>query len=288
MDGVANIAKEYYKNLFTSSNHLDMERVIESVDHVVTEEMAQALVRPYTEEVRTAFFQMLPSKSPGPNVMSPFFFQKFWHIVGNDVIATVLSFLQSGRYLRKMNFTNIVLIPKKNVPKYIMEFRPISVGNIVSRIISKVLANRIKVILPNVISDSQSAFMLDRNIIDNTTVAFEMLHRIRNKRKRKTGHMAVKLDISKAYDRVEWEFLRRIMLKIGLPNQWDQLAMEMVCTASYSILLNGEPTGFITPSRGIKQRDPLSPYLFLMCAEGLSSLIQKAIDNQHMKGMVSC
>ena len=90
-----------------------MERVIESVDHVVTEEMAQALVHPYTKEVRTAFFQMLPSKSPGPDGMSPFFFQKFWHIVGNDVIAIVLSFLQSGRYLRKMNFTHIVLIPKK-------------------------------------------------------------------------------------------------------------------------------------------------------------------------------
>ena len=91
-----------------------MERVIESVDHVVTEEMAQSLVRPYTEEeVRTALFQMHLSKSPGPDGMSPFFFQKLWHIVGNDVTASVLSFLHSGRYLRKMNFTHIVLIPKK-------------------------------------------------------------------------------------------------------------------------------------------------------------------------------
>ena len=91
-----------------------MERVIESVDHVVTEEMAQSLVRPYTEEeVRTALFQMHPSKSPGLDGMSPFFFQKFWHIVWNDVTASVLSFLHSGRYLQKMNFTHIVLIPKK-------------------------------------------------------------------------------------------------------------------------------------------------------------------------------
>ena len=169
-----------------------------------------------------------------------------------------------------------------------MEFRPISLGNIVSRIISKVLANHIKVILPNVISDSQSAFVPNRNITDNTTIAFEMLHHMRNRRKEKTCHMAAKLDISKAYDRVEWEFLRCIMLKIGLPNQWVQLAMETVCTASYSILLSGEPTGFITPSRGIKQGDPLSSYLFLLCAEGFSSLIWKAIDNQHLKGVVSC
>ena len=115
-----------------------------------------------------------------------------------------------------------------------------------------------------------------------------MLHRMRNRRKGKTGHMAVKLDISKAYDRVEWEFLRKIMMKIGLPEQWVNLAMETVRTASYSILINGEPKGFITPTRGIKQGDPLSPYLFLLCAEGLSSLIRKAADTNRLKGIYSC
>ena len=217
-----------------------------------------------------------------------FFYFKFWHIVGHDVTMAVLSFLRSGRYLQKMNFTHIVLIPKKNEPKYITDFCPISLGNIVSRIISKVLANRIKCILPNVIFDSQSAFVPNRSIIDNITVAYEMLHRMRNRRKGKTWHMVVKLDISKAYDRVEWEFLQRIMLKIGIPTQWVRLPMETVRTTSYSILINGEPTGFITPSRGIKQGDPLSPYLFLLCAEGLSPLIRKAIENHHLKGVVSC
>jgi len=187
-----------------------------------------------------------------------------------------------------MNFTHIVLIPKKNDPQYITEFRPISLSNVVSWIISKDLANRIKSILPNVIFDAQSAFIPDRLIIDNTTVAFEMLHCMQNRRKGKTGHMAVKLDISKAYDRVEWEFLRWIMLKIGLPEQWVNLAMETVQTATYSILINGEPKGFITPTRGIRQGDPLSPYLFLLCAEGLSSLIRKAADTNRLKGIYSC
>ena len=113
-----------------------------------------------------------------------------------------------------MNFTHIVLIPKKNNPQYITEYRPISLGNVVSRIIFKVLVNRMKSILPNVISNSQSAFVLDRLITDNTTVAFEMLQRIRNKRQGKVGHMATKFDISKAYDKVEWEFLERIMLRL--------------------------------------------------------------------------
>ena len=112
-----------------------MDDVIESVDQVVTEGMTQSLTCPYTEEeVKTALFQMHPSKSPGPNGMSPFFFQKFWHIFGHDVTTIVLFVLHPGRYLRKMNYTHIVLIPKKKKkdPEYIMEFRPISLENVVS------------------------------------------------------------------------------------------------------------------------------------------------------------
>ena len=182
----------------------------------------------------------------------------------------------------------LFLFPKKNQPKYITEYRPISLGNVVSRIISKVLVNWIKQMLPNVISNSQSTFVPNRLIIDNTTIAFELLHRMRNRRKGKKGHMAVKLDISKANDRVEWGFLQRIMLKIGLPDQWVNLAMETVRTTSYSTLINGEAKGFITPTLGIKQGDPLSPYLFLLCVEDLSSLIRRAMENQNLKGVLSC
>ena len=187
-----------------------------------------------------------------------------------------------------MNYAYIVLIPKKNQPEYITEYRPISLGNVVSRIISKVLANQIKQMLPNVISNSQSTFVPNRLIIDNTTIAFELLHRMRNRRKGKKGHMIVKLDISKANDRVEWGFLQRIMLKIGLPDQWVNLAMETVRITSYSTLVNGEAKGFITPTLGIKQGDPLSPYLFLLCAEDLYFLIRRAMENQNLKGVLSC
>lgn len=95
------------------------------------------------------------------------------------------------------------------------DYRPISLSNVVSRIVSKVLANRVKPILPNIILDSQSTFVPDRLISDNTSVVYEMLHRLRNKKQGKVGHMVVKLDISKAYDLVEWEFLGKIMLKLG-------------------------------------------------------------------------
>ena len=120
--------------------------------------MAPSLIRPYMEEeVKTAFFQMHPSKSPRLDCMSPFFFKKFWHIVGYDVTTAVLFVLHPERYLRKMNYTHIVLIAKKRKkkdPEYITDFRPISLGNVVSQIISKVLANWIKPIVPNIIFDS--------------------------------------------------------------------------------------------------------------------------------------
>ena len=158
---------------------------------------------------------MHPSISPGLDGMSPFFFQMYWNIVGDDVIEVVLSILSSGHMLHKMNYTHIVLIPKINGPKHVADLRPIRLANVVFRIVSKVLANQLKQILPNVISESQSAFVPNRLITDNTTVTFEILHRMQNKRRGKKGQIVIKLDISKAYDCVEWRFLRSIMLKLG-------------------------------------------------------------------------
>ena len=107
-------------------------------------------------------------------------------------------------------------------------------------------------------------------------VAYELMHTMRSKRKGKVGYMAMKLDMSKAYDRVEWAFLKAAMLKMGFAQHWVDLVMECVSTPSYSILIDGVPQGYIHPSRGVRQGDPLSPYIFLICAEGLSSLIRKA------------
>ena len=246
-----------------------MEVVLDPIDRLVTPDMKHQLLQPYTlEEIKRALFQMHPSKSPSPDGMSPFFFQKYWHFVGNDVFRAVLSVLNSGHLLHKMNYTHIILIPNKKELQYILDYRPISLGNVISRLFSKVLSNHIKLILPNIISDAQSAFVPNHLITDNTVVVFELLHRMRNKRKGKQGQMAVKLDISKAYDRVEWLFLRNMMTKLGFDDTWIQLAMETVCTTSYSILINGEPPSLVKPTRGIKQGDPLSPYLFLLCSEG--------------------
>ena len=152
---MANIAVEYYKTLFSTASPTHTVEVIDLVDRVVTNGMRHTLLLPYTEnEVRVALFQMHTYKSPGPDDMSPYFFQKFWHIVGLDVISVVLSMLHSRRYLRKMNMAHIVLIPKKNNLEHISEYCLISLGNAVSKIVSKVIANLLKQILPSVIFDA--------------------------------------------------------------------------------------------------------------------------------------
>ena len=148
--------------------------------------------------------------------------------MGVDVTDAILSALNSGHMLRKMNYSHIVLIPKKNDPSLMFDYRPINLANVVSRILSKVIANKLKLVLPNVISNNQSAFVPKRLITDNTTVAYELLHRMRNKRKGKVGQMAVKLDISKAYDQVEWGFLRNIMLKLGLDHKWVDMTRQLL------------------------------------------------------------
>uniref|UniRef100_A0A2N9IBV7 Reverse transcriptase domain-containing protein n=1 Tax=Fagus sylvatica TaxID=28930 RepID=A0A2N9IBV7_FAGSY len=286
---IEDIAVSYFDDIFHTSTPVNLEDTLTAVNSRVTPEVNQRLLQPFTaDEVRMALFQMHPSKAPGPDGMSSFFFQKYWNIVGADVVAAVLSVLNSGKILRKINLTHISLIPKKKNPERMSEYRPISLCNVVYKIISKVLANRLKVVLPCIISDSQSAFVPGRLITDNVSVAFEFIHKMKAKRKGKKGEMALKLDMSKAYDRVEWAFIEGIMRKLGFAERWISLLMECICTVQYSVLIDGVPKGYINPTRGIRQGDPLSPYVFLLCAEGLSALFQQASAMGHLKGIQSC
>jgi hypothetical protein len=277
---------EYYKSLFQTANPDQVEQVVEDIQCVVTAEMNSQLISEFTAvEVEIALKQMAPLKAPGPDGLPPIFYQKYWHLIGRDVTAAVLTCLNSGQILKAINHTHITLIPKVQNPEEVVEFRPISLCNVIYKLISKVLANRLKILLPSIVSESQSAFIPGRLITDNILVAFETLHHMQHQKTGKTGSMALKLDMSKAYDRVEWQYLKGVMEKMGFHNKWVTLMMECISTVSYSILVNGEPHGYIKPSRGLRQGDPLSPYLFLLCAEGLHSLIQKEKISGALKGV---
>uniref|UniRef100_A0A2N9G6M3 Reverse transcriptase domain-containing protein n=1 Tax=Fagus sylvatica TaxID=28930 RepID=A0A2N9G6M3_FAGSY len=124
-----------------------------------------------------------------------------------------------------------------------------------------------------------------RLISDNILIAFETLHHMHQMRQGQQGYMALKLDMSKAYDRVEWVFLEKIMLTMGFHRKWVALMMECVRSVSYSVLINGESKGYFHPSRGLRQGDPISPYLFLLCAEGLHALLSRAAITRQLQGL---
>jgi hypothetical protein len=266
---------DYYNSLFQTENPNQIEQVVEHIMPVVMDGMNEELSREFTPgEVAVALKQMAPLKAPGSDGLPPLFYHKYWHLIGDEVTKASLTCLNTGKILKAINHIYITLIPKVQNPEAVVDFRPISLCNVIYKIISKVLANRLKTLLPMIVSESQSTFVPGRLITDNILVAFETLHHMQHQKTGRMGSMALKLDMSKAYDRVEWKYLKRVLEQMGFHSKWVTLMMECISTVSYSILVNGEPHGYIKPSRGLLQGDPLSPYLFLLCAEGFHSLLQ--------------
>jgi len=142
-----------------------------------------------------------------------------------------------------------------------------------------------KVVLKHIVCENQNAFVSERLITDNVLVAHELMNHIHRKRKGKDGEMALKLDMSKAYDRVEWRCLQQIMEKLGFHARWIRIVMACLSSVTYAIRLNDQPCRMITPTRGLRQGDPLSPYLFLLCVEGLLALLHKALLRNELKGV---
>lgn len=165
------------------------------------------------------------------------------------------------------------------------EYRPISLCNVVYKIIAKLLARRLKKVLPSIISEMQAAFVEGRLISDNILVAHELLHALNSDNKCAEEYIAIKTDISKAYDRIEWSFLEKVMQMQGFPMKWRNLIMSYVSSVQYQVLINGEPHGNIRPSRGLRQGDPLSPYLFVICTEVLVQMLKLAEQKRKISGL---
>lgn len=240
------------------------------------------------EEVKAALDHIGDLKAPGPDGMPLIVFKRHWQFMGDHVVEEVLKVLNGGDIPAGWNDTCVVLIPKVKNPNRIKDLRPISLCNVLYKLVSKVLANRLKMVLPEIISDNQSAFVPGRLITDNVLIAYELSHYLMNKRHGKEGFAAVKADMSKAYDRVEWGFLEAMLSKLGFRRRWVQLIMKCVSTVRYQIKINGKLTQQFCPSRGLRQGDPLSPYLFVICAEGLSALLQDAEERGTISGVKIC
>jgi hypothetical protein len=209
---------------------------------------------------------MKPNSSPGIDGFTAGFYQNHWDTMKDSICNAVLDFLNGGVMPMEMNRTILVLIPKVKHPQSISQYRSISLCNVIYKLCSKVLANRLRQILEEVISEEQSAFVPGRQISDNVLIAYECIHYMKRK-KGKKGACAIKLDMAKAYDRLEWDFIHTTLTTMGFPNNLVQTIMKCVSSVTFSILVNGQPSQSFKPNRGIRQGDPLSPYLFILCAD---------------------
>ncbi|RVW40734.1 Transposon TX1 uncharacterized 149 kDa protein [Vitis vinifera] len=182
---------------------------------------------------------------------------------------------------RSHNATFLVLIPKKEGASDVQDYRPISLVGILYKIIAKVLANRLKGVMGKLVSNSQNAFVEGRQILDAVLVANEAI----DSRKRSVGTgLVCKLDIEKAYDHVNWRFLMSVLEKMGFGPKWRKWIFCCLSTVRMAVLVNGTPTDFFSTFRGLRQGDPLSPYLFVLIMEALSSLISRAEENGFIRG----
>ncbi len=244
---------------------------------------AGSLTAPFTrEEIKSATFQLGGDKAPGADGFSLRFYQKFWGIIQDDIYGIFADLYEGNLNTGPIDYSFIALVPKIEGAKAAGDFRPICLLNGIQKIISKVLANRLGRVLGDIISPSQTAFLKGRSILDSFVTASELVNW---GSKVKAECVGIKVDFEKAYDRVNWKFLLKVLRWLGANQLWCGWIEQCIINAKIAVLVNGSPTKWIKTKRGLRQGDPLSPLLFFLVAEALARMTGRAVTNNLISGM---
>jgi len=228
------------------------------------------------DEVKVAVWDCDRFKSPGPDGVNLRFIKEFCLLLKEDIMCFIMEFHRNGKLVRGINTTFIALIPKVKNPQKLNDFRPISLVGSMYKILAKVLANRLRMVVGKVISETQTTFVKDRHILDGVLIANEVVDEAC---KLKKDLLLFKVDFEKTHDSVDWNYLDTVMGKMAFPILWQKWIKE--CVSNASILVNGSPTDEFPLGRGLRQGDPLSPFLFLLAVEGLN-IMMSAMVNQNL------
>ncbi|MFS8026364.1 putative RNA-directed DNA polymerase [Helianthus anomalus] len=227
------------------------------------------------EEIKSAVFECGDDRAPGPDGFNFRFFKLFWSLFEADFFALMSGFFDSGTINPGCGSSFIALIPKKRDPTGLGDYRPISLVGVVNKVVSKILANRLKKVLGSVISVSQSAFLGGRFILDGPLIINEVTSWFKRSKKKA---FLFKIDFEKAYDNINWGFVVDIFNQMGFGAKWCSWIWGVLSSARASVLVNGSPTFEFRCGKGMRQGDPISPFLFVVVMEALSCIFDKAVE----------
>ncbi|KAK1618982.1 hypothetical protein QYE76_024499 [Lolium multiflorum] len=250
----------------------------------VSDEENAALTLPFLPtEVRGALEGMKASSAPGPDGLPVVFFQKFWAKLQETIMPMFQEFYVGTLDMGRLNYGVITLIPKVVGATDIRQFRPITVINVIQRLFSKVCAVRLAPVMERITHQYQFAFLKGRHIHDGILALHEIVHEVRSRHQR---GVFLKLDFQKAYDRLDWSFLRQVLQRRGVDDRMIGWIMQTVMTGSTAININGEVGPYFRPACGVRQGDPLSPILFNAAVDSLAEILERARISGHITGVV--
>ncbi|GAA0183546.1 hypothetical protein LIER_31085 [Lithospermum erythrorhizon] len=270
---VSTLLLDFYKELFGQYRTVQpVNSEVFAHGFVLTPDDGHSLTLPILDEkIRAALFDIGNEKAPGLDGYSSAFFKFQWDLVGNDVCMAVKEFFATEVLLKSWNHTILALLPKTSGSPRVGDFRPIGLTNVLYKVITKILAQRMAPFLPRLVDKAQGAFVKDRNIVDNICIAQELVRGYN--RKRCTPSCMLMVDIRKAFDSVAWPFLEAVLRGFGFPEPFLDWILACVRHPTFSVSYNGELHGFFEGKQGLRQGDPMSLALFILCIKYLSLVL---------------
>ncbi|VFQ83166.1 unnamed protein product, partial [Cuscuta campestris] len=275
---ISSFIVNHFESSYTQEFMGNLEPILCHIPTLITDQDNQNMIKlPQEEEIKAAIWHLNPNSSAEPDGYNGEFFRYFWDIIKVDIISAIQEFFLGHPIPMAFGSTYIILIPKLEGAKFIGDYRPIALSTFFSKIISRILSNRLSPLLDKIISPKQEGFQKGKGIEEHILLTNELMHRLESKVR--GGNVMVKLDMAKAFDKISWSYLKKVLKSFGFNDHCIALLLQNLEATHISLLINGSPHGFFKIKRGVKQGDPLSPLLFIIGSEGFSRSLNYAISS---------